>query len=265
MTEQLAIHEETEETLPAVQESAEVATIPDIPEELAMAGLEAMDSSDLVLPRARVLQPTSKLDGERGHFHFNLTGECKPQIKAVLVDFTKTRVYWSDTLGDRPFCASDDTRAPRADYAGKYADACETCPWAQRVNDEPSACQLHYNFLAVDLEDNTPFIITLHGKSIQHAKAILTYFRIKKRALFEEPVIITSVDSKNDKGRFYEITIRAMSGQGPFDWQPYAQMHRAYKAATLGPETERAERPLDDEPEPETVAMPDISEEPLPF
>jgi len=51
------------------------ADVPAIPEELMGAGLEAMDPRDLVIPRAQVIQPTSKLEGKPGQFYFNLTGQ----------------------------------------------------------------------------------------------------------------------------------------------------------------------------------------------
>jgi len=225
MTEQLAVVD---------------AQVPAIPEDLAGAGLEAMDRSDLVIPRARVIQPTSKLDGKPGEFHFNLTGESKPQIHAVLVNMSKGRVLWSTDLAADPLCASDDARAPRTPQQG-YGPTCDACPYAQWGDaNEPPKCSLVYNFLAADLDDDdAPFILSLHGASIKHAKTVLSAFQLKRQPLFAKPVTISAVETKNDKGRFYEVVLRPDSGTDAFDWRPFAEMYRGYKNTTIQADADR--------------------------
>lgn len=247
----------TEQTSVAVREETGLAVtdIPDIPEELATAGLDAVEQSDLIIPRVRIVQPTSKLDGRPGEFYFNLTGESKPQIRAVLVNMTKGRVYWSSDLAGDPICASDNAKTPRTPVQG-CGPTCETCAYAQWGEDgEKPACSLVYNFLAADLEeDNSPFIISLHGASAKHAKTILSAFSLKRKPLFSEPVVIASSEVKNDKGRFYEVTIRPNGGARGFDWRPYAELYKAYQDLTVRADADRetfvAEQgPSDDLPE----------------
>ena len=248
----------TQETALTVREETALAVgdIPAIPEEFAMAGLEAVEQADLIIPRARIVQPTSKLDGNPGEFYFNLTGESKPQIHAVLVNMTKGRVYWSSDLAADPICASDDAKMPREQVQG-CGPTCEKCPYAQWGEDNAKPpCSLVYNFLAADIEaDNSPFILSLHGASVKHAKTILSAFSLKRKPLFSQPVIISATEVKNDKGRFYEVTIRPNGGGRAFDWRPYAELYKGYKSLTIKADADRegfaaeTQEPSDDLPD----------------
>lgn len=66
-----------------------------LPESLqGYTGWEAFDSSDLVIPRYRVIQPTSKT-GHEGNFLCNLTGEEVETMNIVVVKADKARAMWS--------------------------------------------------------------------------------------------------------------------------------------------------------------------------
>jgi len=242
------------------------AQVPAIPEEFAGAGLESMDRSDLIIPRAQVIQPTSKLDGRPGQFHFNLTGECKDEINAVLVNMSKGRVYWSADLAADPLCASDDAKTPREAQEG-YGPTCDVCPYAQWGEDgAPPACRLVYNFLAADLDDDsTPFLLALHGTSVKHAKTVLSAFSLKRKPLFSQPVVISSVEVKNDKGRFYEVVMRPNGGGRPFDWRPFAEMYRAYKHTTIRADADREDFAAEAKAEADDPDLLDDAAEALPF
>ncbi len=254
----------TEETGLAVREETALAVgdIPDIPEEFATAGLEAVEQGDLIIPRARIVQPTSKLDSKPGEFYFNLTGESKAQIHAVLVNMTKGRVYWSSDLAADPICASDDAKTPRQPAGQGCGPTCDRCPYAQWGEDgEKPACSLVYNFLAADIEaDNAPFILSLHGASVKHAKTILSAFSLKRKPLFSQPVVIASTKVTNDKGVFYEVTMRpcgmeSRGGGRAFDWRPYAELYKGYKSLTIKADADRegfaaeTQEPEDDLPD----------------
>ena len=242
------------------------ADVPAIPEELIGAGLEAMDRGDLIIPRARVIQPTSKLDGRPGQFHFNLTGECKDSIHAVLLNMSKGRVYWSADLAADPLCASDDARTPREQREG-YGPTCDACPFSQWGDEgQPPKCSLVYNFLAADLDDdNTPFLLALHGSSVKHAKTVLSAFALKHLPLFSQPVQIDAIEVKNDKGRFYEVVMRPNDGGRPFDWRPFAEMYRAYKHTTIRADADREDFAAEAKAEADDPDLLDDAAEALPF
>ena len=222
------------------QQERELVEVPAIPEALAMAGLEDVDRSDLILPRVRVIQPTSKLEGNPGQLHYNLTGEAVDAIHAVLLKMTKSRVCWDkDNLGADPLCASDDAKTPRSQYADIYSDACASCPMAQWSDDAPPACRLVYNFLAADLDhDDAIFVIGLGATSAKHAKKIVSVFMLKRQPLFSRPVMVQPVKAESDKGKWYEVVITPNGSARQFDWRPYAAMYQAYQAVTVEADTE---------------------------
>jgi len=238
------------------QQARELIEVPAIPESLAMAGLEEVDRSDLILPRVRVIQPTSKLEGNPGQLHYNLTGEAVDQIHAVLLKMTKSRVCWDkENLGADPLCASDDAKTPRAPV---YSKTCADCPMAQwGVESDPStppACRLVYNFLAADLDhDDAIFVIGLGATSAKHAKKIVSVFMLKRQPLFSRPVMVQPVKAESDKGKWYEVVITPNGSARQFDWRPYAAMYQAYQAVTVEADVENVAE----------AAMPDVDE--IPF
>ena len=214
------------------------ATIPEIPAELSMEGMEGIEQSDLMVPRMRVLQPTSKLDGTTGEFHFNLTGETKKTVVAVLLRVQKGRVMWNpDDLGAAPVCASDDDKMPRS--GGTYANPCADCPMSKwGAENPPPACSATYNFLAADTEDdNAPFMLSLSKTSLKHAKRIISVFVLKHKPLWSGPVRIMSILVTGDKGKWYEVTFTPAPPKG-FDWRPYREMYLGMKAMELRTDTE---------------------------
>ncbi len=234
------------------------ATIPEIPAELSMEGMEGIGKDDLMIPRARVIQPTSKLDGEPGTFHFNLTGECKDAILAVLLRVKKGRVLWNEIgTSDAPRCASDDGLMPRS--GGAFDGPCDGCTqsrWGEGKT--PPACGQTYNFLGADVEDdNTPFMMSLKGASIKHARRIISAFVLKHKPLYSAPVRILAALVTNDKGKFYEVTFMP-EPVGGFDWQPYREMYLGLRAADLATDTEQTS----DQPTPPEGGL---DEEEIPF
>ncbi len=246
MTDQLGLKERIE---PEVESNATAlattsqnvpAIIPEIPAELSMEGMEDIGRDDLMVPRARVLQPTSKLEGKTGEFHFNLTGTTKKMIRAVLLRVQKGRVLWNpDDLAAAPVCASDDAIHPRSGglHSGNYP--CAKCPKAQWGTDNtPPACSATYNFLAADVEDeNAPFMISLSKTSLKHGKRILSVFVLKHKPLYSGAVLIMSTLVTSDKGKWYEVTFTPTSTKG-FDWRPYREMYLGMKAMELRTDTE---------------------------
>lgn len=231
-----------------IVDEKEQSLIPAIPQDLAMAGLEEVGREDLIIPRVRIIQPTSKLEGDAGQFHFNLTGECRDSIHAVLLKMTKSRVCWDqDSLGADPLCASDDAKTPRGQYASIYATHCENCPMAQWGEEAPK-CRLMYNFLATDLEGDL-FIIGLGSTSVKHAKKILSVFTLKRKPLFSRSVNIASVQMSDERGKWYEIVITPNGSGRGFDWRPYAEMYQAYQKVMVTADTENPIDPAADEPE----------------
>ena len=264
MNEQLGLKERIEpevqsgETAIATTSQNVPATIPEIPADLSMEGMEGIEQSDLMVPRMRVLQPTSKLDGTTGGFHFNLTGETKKTVVAVLLRVQKGRVMWNpDDLAAAPVCASDDAKTPRS--GGTYANPCADCPMSKwGAENTPPPCSATYNFLAADTEDdNAPFMLSLSKTSLKHAKRIISVFVLKHKPLWSGPVRIMSILVTSDKGKWYEVTFTPAPARG-FDWRPYREMYLGMRAMELRTDTEQTS----DQPTPPKGGL---DEEEIPF
>lgn len=266
MTDQLNLKERIEPEAQS-KEIAVVTTsqnVPEIPADLSMEGMEGIDQSDLMVPRARVLQPTSKLEGEAGEFHFNLTGETKKTVLAVLLRVQKGRVMWdAEDLTAAPVCASDDDKTPRPGGVsnGRPCITCQYAKWGQ--DNTPPPCSQTYNFLATDTEDdNAPFMLSLSKTSLKHAKRIISVFVLKHKPLYSAPVRIMSTLVTSDKGKWYEVTFTPAPAKG-FDWRPYREMYLGMRAMELRTDTEQtaASEPRDQPTPPEDG----LGEEELPF
>ena len=235
---------ENEETAVVTTSQNVPAIIPEIPADYSMEGMDGIGRDDLMVPRARVLQPTSKLEGETGWFHFNLTGTAKKTVVAVLLRVQKGRVMWdAEDLGAAPRCASDDDVMPRQGDGylfGPCAD-CDQSRWG--ADKTPPPCSQTYNFLAADTEDDdAPFMISLSKTSLKHAKRILSVFVLKHKPLFSAPVRIMSNLVTSEKGKWYEVTFTPAPAKG-FDWRPYREMYLGMKAMDLSTDTERTDAP----------------------
>lgn len=233
-----------EEALPAIPDRAIGQALPAIPDDYAREGMEDIDRDDLIIPRIRVIQPTTtKFEGPPGTFHQNLTGKTKESLRVVLFKVTKTRVYWDREDRSAPaICASDDNSTPRPQYANKCSptNSCKNCAHSVWGPDrQPPDCRLVYAFLAADMDDDDmPFIIGLSGTSAKNAKRVISTFFLKNKPLWSEPVTVTSLEVKNDEGRWFEI-VMVPSGGEDFNWQKYRGLYQVLKAATITADTER--------------------------
>lgn len=183
-----------------------------IPAPGAPLGLEEVkDDEDLIIPRFRVVQPTSKMSEEAGTFHNNLTNACKPTLRCALMRLSRTRVYWDpDDLTAPPLCASNDSKEPRPEYkengwipeTGQCAD-CVKSKW--HANGDRPACALGYTFLGIDLDEGMPFFINLGRTSARTAKQIISAFVLRKEALFSRPIILSTEKMEDERGKWYVV------------------------------------------------------------
>ena len=197
---------------------------PAIPDDLIGAGMEDFGRADLIIPRYMRREAQSKFtEGELGWFINNVTRSAKEEIKAVMLRFTHGRAMF-DNRGNL-LCRSDDSLNPTERFAGEYAKICNKCEHANWGKDRirPN-CPIMYNFLCWDLEENTPFMLSMRGNSVKHAKRILSEFQLRfKKTLFARPVMISSIGPiTGDLGNWYE-TIIAVDEEAAktYDWRPF--------------------------------------------
>jgi len=206
-------------------------------EALMVVGTEDLGREDLVIPRVRLVQPTSALGGNAGELFNALTGESAPEIHAVILRIGKSRVLWPSEYqrDQRPLCASNDGIVPRTEFAGMYAEQCADCPqmlWGD--NGEPPACSFGYSYLAADRSrDDLPFILTANRSSLKAARACNTLVKAFGQ---RREVVIAAQQAVSDRGKYYVLTFKLGEPIPSEDVIRYVAMARALGGITLGPD-----------------------------
>ena len=212
MTDELVVQEE------------QLPEVPQMPEDLVGAGMEDFERADLIIPRYVRRESLSKTtEGELGWFINNVTRSAKAEIKAVMLRFTHGRAMF-DQKGNLQ-CASDNSRNPTERFASEGVKICSACGNANWGKDRTRPkCPIIYNFLCWDLDEDTPFMLSMRGSSVKHAKRILSEFQLRfRKILFSRPVAISSIGPiTGDMGSWYEtvIVVDEEAAQ-TYDWRPF--------------------------------------------
>ena len=148
----------------------------------SVAGLENIDSSDIVMPKVKLLQATSlesnKGLGRPGEFLNTTTGEVADMSDLILLCMQHSRIRFKQPFnrGEAPLCRSLD--------GIKSTDGvlCKTCQYADWDNiaegkTKPD-CNLGYTWLAMPYSETgeytIPFRIIIAGAGISEMKKFIT-------------------------------------------------------------------------------------------
>jgi len=197
-------------------------------------GTEALDRSDLVLPRLRLVQSQSTFcDAEAGLLHNSLTGEAKPEVRVVILKVGKARVMWPESFArdQDPLCASNDAVTPREEFVGVYSVNCAACPMAEWQRDAPPSCSFGYTYLVADRDaDDLPAILTATRSSLKAAKAANTLVRAFG---VRREIVVSSQQVVNDRGKFHTLTFKLGAEIEPGNAARYAAMSQALGGVIL--------------------------------
>jgi len=170
-----------------------------IPDDLdSYTGYEGIDEDALIIPRMKIVQPTSK-DGIPGTFLLNLTGEEFETLESVIViKVSRGRVMWDrDGNSELPLCRSYDFLNPDPTLEIPQNDKCAeyivkggkkilqtVCPmgvWGD--NSERPECGEVYNLLCVT-GDRIPFWFALSGASIKPVRRYISAIALRRKKLW---------------------------------------------------------------------------------
>ena len=189
----------------AVQSVPNVGSEVAIPEELEdYSGYEDFDSADLIIPRIKIVQPTSR-KGTAGKFVMNLTEEEFDDFSMVVIKATRSRVLWSDDLdAEEPVCRSQDFLNPDPAIEMPVNESCavyalkgdlkvlETiCDSAKWTGGQRPTCNQVFNLLCLSSED-VPFWISLSGVSIGPVKRYISTIALRRKKLWQFETTITA-------------------------------------------------------------------------
>jgi len=185
------------------------------------SGYEGFDSSDLIIPRVKIVQPTSR-KGTPGKFSMNLTEEEFEEMSVVVIKASRSRVLWPPVDSDieEPICKSSDflnpdpsIQAPLSTVCAEYVQkgdlkVLETvCSKAKWINNERPDCNQVYNLLCLTGE-NVPFWIALSGSSIGPVKRFISSVALQRKKLWQFETQITT-EERNKPSRHYTIRFSA--------------------------------------------------------
>jgi len=204
-------------SLPALRHPMDVQ----IPEELqGYTGFETIDPSAFVIPRMKIVQPTSK-EGTQGRLRINLTGDEFAALDVVIVKAMQGRVLWDhDNAGnEKPLCRSSDYLHPDSSIENPPSPECARqvtsttkktmlkpiCPNAGWNGNEKPACGETWNLLCIQKDEFLPFWLSLAGTSIAPVRRYLSAIALRRCPLWQFETVISTDEQKGDRGRYFVV------------------------------------------------------------
>lgn len=192
------------------------AGLPGLPQELAtFTGLEGLDASSFVIPRIKIVQPTSK-EGTPGTLRINLTGDEFEEIPVIVIKAIQGRIMWDpDPASEEVLCRSYDFLTPDPAIENPYnslcvkrvrnlrgqeilTPVCDQAKWRKNAKGEDVRpdCNETYNLLCLQSEDFLPFWVTLGGASISPVKKYLSAIALRRSRLFAWETVLSTEEHK---------------------------------------------------------------------
>lgn len=172
--------------------------------------LDNLSTTDLVIPRYKLIQNTSK-EGTPGKFVSNLSDIEHDVLDIIILDITNFRTMFPEPYnsGDKPLCRSNNGRV-MTDPNGAGSGNCDSCQYAVWGKDKNGntlrpPCSAGYSILCLvntgaGLE---PAIIGVKGAGIKPAKGYFTRMKTRGIAPFTYITKVVSESVSNAKGRFF--------------------------------------------------------------
>lgn len=211
------------------------------------AGLENMDRQDMTLPRLGLAQALSpqvsesdpkSIEGLRPGMFFNtITREVYgKKVQLVPLLFYKTRILFGPMdEGGGLRCQSPDNLIG----IGEPGGTCVKCPFSQfgsarNGEGKGTACNQFFNYAALVVADGrvSPeglLVFSLKSSALKVAKDWNALIRIRNLDIFAGVYELTSVERKNDIGRWYEPVINPA---GNVTRETYEAAKLAYSAVS---------------------------------
>ena len=208
-------------------------------------GLQTVVPEDLVLPRKRLVQPTSSFSQEAGKIHDNIDEIAVPSITVIPLDYRAGQILWPEKYSkeSEPRCASDDGVTPRPNM--EFPGPCATCPMSKwRYNEDtgaedlPPECGNTFNFKVMDPSDGIPALISFKGKSASAGNKLRT-FMVKNG--YRYAVKISTVFHDDSKGKYYTLLASRAQELTPAEQVYYARQAIRYSKVKITSDTEAVE------------------------
>ena len=179
---------------------------------LGGGALETLRPTDIIMPRWRLIQNTSKT-GTPGMWASNVNPDRELSVLGIsILEISNHAVYFGPKgqNNDRPLCRSNDGIS-KSDPNGVGAMKCKGCQfniWTKGPDGRPvkPLCSSGYTFLClVSLPDGVwePGMVSFKGSANKICKSYFTEMKTRGVAPFAYITSCTSKAIVNDKGRFF--------------------------------------------------------------
>ena len=178
---------------------------------LGGGALEDISARDIIMPRFKLVQPTSR-KGTPGKWISNVSDVEYDYLDVAILNIGNYQIYFPAAgEGDKPLCKSNNglTKAsPDGIGDGKCAN-CRFNVWTKDANGNsvPPKCRSGYSILGFVFAPDgtmTPGVISIKGAAIKSAKQYFTKMKTRGFAPFSYITRIGAVSEVNAKGRFFK-------------------------------------------------------------
>lgn len=207
------------------------------------AGMEAVDQSDLLLPRLGLCQSLSPqrrksdaafIEGlNEGQLFNTVTKEIYGEsLEIIALFFFKNRIkYFPIKEGGGIDCLS-----PNGIDGGRISPVgCSSCQFSiwgngsqddEHGNDAP-LCTMYHNFMAWIPEGSTPIAISYKSTGLRVSKQILAGIRLTQLPMYAKKYKVTVVEMKDGSNTWFE---KKITPQGYVDKDTFAEMEKMFAA-----------------------------------
>lgn len=199
-------------------------------------GFEDEQDGDIVLPRAKILQPTSdELVNERyadsnfkgGQLINSLTKEILPGKFIPIMKFNSRMLWIPKKAGGGMACRSENAKYGKVLDAPKWGPweestntfkpalsvtngqqiMCDACPYANWNGDTPPICTKSMNFLVMFEGMSFPLVLSFKSTSLKHGKKLYSMAKMQPGNMFDYVYELKTFRRSTDKGVFFESDV----------------------------------------------------------
>lgn len=199
------------------------APLSDVPEWMkkhAGAGLQNIETEDLIIPRMFLLQALSPSVIAQNHRAGQVINSVSEEVYAmplrvVALDCFKTR-RWARPRneGGGVMCYSRDAKVKMPGGAGPV-DECAKCPNKEfregKGKDALPLCTMSYNFPLMIEGSDMPVALQLNRSKLKVGKQLISLVAMRKGApIFGTAFELSIKNEKNQQGEFYNFAVRPL-------------------------------------------------------
>ena len=213
------------------EESKEVQTYNQLPSKInaKQFGID-IDEDDIPVPRLKLIQPTSKLDGA-GKYAYSLNNKILDKVECVFLSNTRGRVMFDIDITKPPVCGSNDRVIPSPRFEKPMADRCINCRFntdfykevARDASGTPilrsgkelyHQCDKNFVIKGIFIDTLMPFIFVVARTGLAPITSFLAAMQYEcaknQKPLCCFPLTLTSMVPSNATNKYYVPVVTPM-------------------------------------------------------